>query len=158
MSTELSICSIIANIQDDTLTSDKKAKLIDLLMENQQKHDMIIHLMKINRNDLVTSLLKQYLEQSEELDLSNIIRFWDCSLKKASDEMKKKNKNKEDEEIIITLSDVSGELIFQILKLFQSDKNLLKTFNKLPQDNMMLLMSYIKGCMMEHKNIFSDLN
>ncbi len=157
MTTELSICSIVADIKDNALTSDKKAKLIDLLMENQQKNNMIMHLAKITRYDLIVSMLKRYLEQLEENDLSNIMRFLEWWVDKANKSYKAENKDKEDEEIGFMVADNMGVPVFQLLKLFQNDKNLLKIFNKLPQDNMTLLLVYIKGCMMEHKKTFEDI-
>jgi hypothetical protein len=150
------IYDMIGNIKDDVFSSDDKAELIVFLMENKQKYDMILHLSKSNKHDLITSLLKRYLKQSRELSLDsldNLMKF----LKQISDSTRKRimlNKSTIEElkdydgdlldlKIDVYMVDEIGSELCDILKKFQSNPNLLRTFNKLPQNDVVILRSYV---------------
>lgn len=149
--TNQTICMLIADIRDDSLSSDKKAKLIEFIMENKEKYDMIVHLIKKDKNELAISLLKRYSIQMEELDLNNFIQYvnWTIDVQIKMDMKKEDIIKDKDEYILEMVSDSKGDM-YKIFKLFQDNKNLLKTFNKLPQDNKILLTAYVQGCVDEY--------
>jgi len=124
------VINIIMGIEDEDITVDDKTRLIKLVVNDIQKMEILTHLDKINRKDLLISMLKRYVKKFEIEDLSILYKFYQKAISISKKEIESEAGRKKLERCIVKIN---------MLKLSEKiDLDTLEEMKRIPFDDELL--------------------